>query len=109
MPKPANQVTLALQRCHNKLALYIIFLYIDHDRHFLYSYFQEGKTAAETLKGKCAFKAFAKARGVNINHICTDNGVFNSDLHNHSVGSMHTGRMVSSNNTMVLSVLPKKL
>ena len=41
-------------------------LYVDHDSRFLYSHFQEGKTAAEMLKGKSTFKAFTKASGVNI-------------------------------------------
>ena len=51
-------------------------LYVDHDSHFLYSYFQEGKTA-KTFKGKPAFEA----GGVKIQQIHTDNGVFDSTLY----------------------------
>ena len=36
--------------------------------------------AIETLKNKHAFKAFAKARCFNIQHIHTDDSMFNSDL-----------------------------
>ena len=62
-------------------------LYVDHDSRFLYPFFQEGKTAAETLKGKHAFEAFAKAKGVSLHHIHTDNGVFNSDLYKSDIAS----------------------
>ena len=60
-------------------------LYVDHHSRFLYPFFQESKSAAETLKGKHAFEAFAKARGVSIHHIHTDNGVFNSDVFKNDV------------------------
>ena len=56
-------------------------LYVDHASRFLYSFFQEGKTAAEALKGKHAFEAFAHSKGIQIHHIHMDNGVFNSDIY----------------------------
>jgi len=62
-------------------------LYVDHDSRFLYPFFQEGKMAAETQKGKHAFEAFAKAKGISLHHIHTDNGVFNSNLNKTDIAS----------------------
>ena len=64
-------------------------LYVNHASQFLYSFFQEGKTAAETLKGKHAFEAFALSKGIQIHHIHMDNGVFNSDVYKTDVTSQN--------------------
>ena len=64
-------------------------MYVDHHSRFLFPYFQETKSALETLKGKHAFEAFARARGVQIQHIHTDNGVFASDAFTKDVDRQH--------------------
>ena len=58
MLKPANQVSFGIATYWH----YEYFSgYIDHGSHFLYSYNQEGETAAKTLKGKACFQSLCKS------------------------------------------------
>jgi hypothetical protein len=51
-------------------------VYVDHASDLSYIYHHTALTSEETVKGKEAFEAYAKAHGVRIKHYHADNGRF---------------------------------
>jgi hypothetical protein len=51
-------------------------VYVDHASDLSYIYHHTAQTSEETVKGKEAFKAYAKVHGVRIKHYHADNGRF---------------------------------
>jgi hypothetical protein len=53
-------------------------VYVDQASQLSFVWLQKGATANETLKGKTAFKQYAKEQGVTIKAYHTDNGIFHA-------------------------------
>jgi transposase InsO family protein len=64
-------------------------VYVDHASDLSYIYHHTALTSEETVKGKEAFEAYAKAHGVRIKHYHADNGRFKDNAFLKSIQENH--------------------